>query len=180
SYREKAGQSLEQFADAVLEIGEIENIPVVDLYHDEELTLENMVHFKRLKNPSTGAYQNYKYPEYIDIPFDPEHDDYPYPKEAIHLTYDGLHPSDKGYEIIASKLKGAARRLISQSSRSKGACTGISSKFWQSYLMESLPRPSSLPNYPYHSPGGFPTHSEGCICLKDLRQATYVWRTLRR
>ncbi|HLT07900.1 MAG TPA: SGNH/GDSL hydrolase family protein [Cyclobacteriaceae bacterium] len=119
SYREKAGQSLEQFADAVLEIGEIENIPVVDLYHDEELTLENMVHFKRLKNPSTGAYQNYKYPEYIDIPFDPEHDDYPYPKEAIHLTYDGLHPSDKGYEIIAAKLKGAARRLISQSGRSK-------------------------------------------------------------
>jgi lysophospholipase L1-like esterase len=24
--------------------------------------------------------------------------------EAIDMTYDGLHPSDKGYEVIARKL----------------------------------------------------------------------------
>lgn len=105
SYKDKNGQSLEQFANAIINIGKLEGIPVVDLYRDEELTVENMVHFKRLKNPSTGAYQNYTYPDYTTIPFDPEKDDYPYPEEAIHMTYDGLHPSDKGYEIIASKLE---------------------------------------------------------------------------
>ena len=105
SYREKNGQTLEQFANAILEIGRLEKFPVVDLYHDEELTLENMVHFKRLKNPATGDYHDYIYPDYTTIPFDPEKDDYPYPEEAIHMTYDGLHPSDKGYEIIARKLE---------------------------------------------------------------------------
>ena len=28
----------------------------------------------------------------------------PIPLEAIDMTYDGLHPSDKGYEIIAQML----------------------------------------------------------------------------
>jgi lysophospholipase L1-like esterase len=105
SYKEKNGQTLEQFANAVLEIGKLEKIRVVDLYHDENLSLENMVHFKRLKNPATGSYQDYNYPEYTSIPFDPENDEYPYPEESIHMTYDGLHPSDKGYEIIADKLE---------------------------------------------------------------------------
>ncbi|MDQ1089955.1 lysophospholipase L1-like esterase, partial [Siphonobacter sp. SORGH_AS 1065] len=41
---------------------------------------------------------------YIDIPFDAKNDDYPYPIESIALTYDGLHPSDQGYEIIANRL----------------------------------------------------------------------------
>lgn len=105
SYMEKNGQSLEQFADAIIEIGQLERFPVVDLYHDGELTLENMVHFKRLKNPSTGKYQDYTYPEYTSITFDPENDSYPYPEGAINMTYDGLHPSDRGYEIIARKLE---------------------------------------------------------------------------
>ena len=104
SYKEKNGQTLEQFANAVLEIGKLEKIPVVDLYHDKDLTVENMVHFKRLKNPATGVYQDYTYPDYTTIPFDPETDDYPYPEDAIHMTYDGLHPSDEGYKIIARKL----------------------------------------------------------------------------
>jgi len=105
SYKEKNGQTLEQFANAILEIGRLEKIPVVDLYHDKNLTLENMVHFKRVKNPSTGLYQDYTYPEYTSIPFDPETDAYPYPEEAVNMTYDGLHPSDEGYEIIARKLE---------------------------------------------------------------------------
>jgi lysophospholipase L1-like esterase len=105
SYKEKNGQSLEQFANAIIDIGTMEEITVVDLYHDRDLTLENMVHFKRLKNPTTGVYQDYTYPNYTTIPFDPEKDDYPYPEEAIHMTYDGLHPSDEGYEIIARKLE---------------------------------------------------------------------------
>jgi lysophospholipase L1-like esterase len=68
------------------------------------LKLEKLVKFKRLKDPQTGVYKNFKYPTFIDIPFDPATDEYPYPLEAIDMTYDGLHPSDKGYEVIARKL----------------------------------------------------------------------------
>lgn len=105
SYKDKNGQTLEQFANAILEIGRLEKIPVVDLYHEGELSLENMVYFKRVKNPSTGNYQDYTYPDYTTIPFDPENDAYPYPEESINMTYDGLHPSDKGYVLIARKLE---------------------------------------------------------------------------
>lgn len=105
SYKEKDGQTLEQFANAILEIGRMEKIQVVDLYHEAELSLENMVHFKRVKNPSNDKYQDYTYPDYTTIPFDPENDIYPYPEEAINMTYDGLHPSDKGYALIAGKLE---------------------------------------------------------------------------
>ena len=104
SYRTKKEQELEKFADAVLEIGKLEKYPVVDLYHESGMTVENMVNFKRLKDPQTGTYQNYTYPGYTAVPYDPETDDYPYPVEAINMTYDGLHPSDKGYEIIAKML----------------------------------------------------------------------------
>src|SRR5690606_39599250 len=37
SYKEKNGQTLEQFANAILEIGRLEKIPVVDLYHDKKI-----------------------------------------------------------------------------------------------------------------------------------------------
>lgn len=104
SYREKNGQKLEQFAQAINEIGALEGIPVVDLYHQKELGLDNLVKFKWLKNPDTGNYQKYKYPDFIDLPFDTEHDEYPYPEKSIDITYDGLHPSDKGYRIIAKEM----------------------------------------------------------------------------
>ena len=110
SYKPKNGQTLEQFVNALIEIGKLENYPVLDLYHESGITLENMVNFKKLKDPSAGgqagggAYKNYTYPEYTNIPFDPEKDEYPYPPEAANMTYDGLHPSDKGYAVIAEKL----------------------------------------------------------------------------
>ena len=63
-----------------------------------------LTHIKRLKDPVTGQYKNYKYPEFVNVPFNPATDDYPYPKEAIDMTYDGLHPSDKGYRVIANML----------------------------------------------------------------------------
>lgn len=105
SYRKKNKQDLEQFVNAIAEIGKLEKFPVVDLYHDSGITLDNMVNFKRLKNPQTGQYENYGYPAYTAVPFDPEHDEYPYPVEAINMTYDGLHPSDKGYEVIAGMVE---------------------------------------------------------------------------
>jgi len=104
SYRDKNGQSLAAFIEAFREIGNYENFDVIDLYNDPELKIESLVKFKRLKDSSTGEYKDYPYPEFIDIPFNPETDEYPYPLDAMDLTYDGLHPSDKGFEIIARRL----------------------------------------------------------------------------
>lgn len=111
SYKPKNGQSLEAFANAVIAIGKLENIPVIDLYHDPLLDLKHMVNFKRLKDPGTGKYQNYRYPAFTTIPFDPKNDEYPYPPEAVNITYDGLHPSDKGNEIIAKKVISVFRKV---------------------------------------------------------------------
>lgn len=104
SYKKKNGQDLEDFADAVKAIGKSTGIPVVDLYHEARLSVRNAVKFKRLKDPQTGAYKDYTYPDYMNIPFNPESDDYPYPKEAMDMTYDGLHPSDKGSAVIAEMV----------------------------------------------------------------------------
>ena len=60
--------------------------------------------FKRLKEPATGKYKNYVYPDFVDVPFNPKTDEYPYPMEAIDMTYDGLHPSDEGNAVIAKML----------------------------------------------------------------------------
>jgi len=104
SYREKNGFTLEQFVAAIDSIGHFEHVTVIDLYHKKELSVEHLVKSKRLKDPQTGAYKNYPYPDFIDIPFDPEKDEYPYPADAIDMTYDGLHPSDKGYRVISGML----------------------------------------------------------------------------
>jgi lysophospholipase L1-like esterase len=104
SYKDKKGENLEAFANAIITIGKLENMEVIDLYHQKKLDYKYLVNFKRLKNPSTGQYQNYTYPEYIGIPFNPETDEYPYPMAAINMTFDGLHPSDKGNELIAKAI----------------------------------------------------------------------------
>lgn len=104
SYKEKDGQSLEQFALAVDSIAAYEHISLVDTYHKKGMAVKDLVKYKRLKDPATGTYKNYSYPNYIDIPFNAGTDDYPYPTEAIGVTYDGLHPSSKGYDIISSML----------------------------------------------------------------------------
>lgn len=104
SYKEKKGQMLSQFADAVNAVAAQEKVDVVDLYYNSGMTAENVVKFKRLKDPQTGEYKNYTYPEYVEIPFNADTDEYPYPAESIDMTYDGLHPSDQGYDIIANML----------------------------------------------------------------------------
>lgn len=104
SYKPKNGQDLSQFADAIKQIGAKEHFEVVDLYNKSGIKLKNLVKFKRLRDTITGNYKNYKYPQFQGIPFNPDKDDYPYPLEAIGNTYDGLHPSDKGCQIIANML----------------------------------------------------------------------------
>jgi len=104
SYKEKSGQTLEQFAKAVDSIGRYEHFEVVDLYHKKGMDVKHLVKFKRLKDPKTGTYKNFPYPDYIGIPYNPETDEYPYPVDAIDVTYDGLHPLDKGFEMISKML----------------------------------------------------------------------------
>lgn len=111
SYRPKNGQTLEAFVAAIDSIGQAEHLPVVDLYHLKGLDVSRLVKFKRLKNPQTGQYTNYRYPAYADVPFNPGTDEYPYPPEAIAMTYDGLHPSDRGYALISRQLIKAIRHL---------------------------------------------------------------------
>lgn len=110
SYKEKNGQTLAQFADAIIAISNYEKLEVVDVFNKSGLTLENMVKYKRLKDPATGLYKNYLYPDFIDVPFNPETDEYPYPMEAVDMTYDGLHPSDNGYDIIAAMIIDVIRK----------------------------------------------------------------------
>jgi lysophospholipase L1-like esterase len=104
SYNEKKGQTLTQFAQAIDSIAQYEKFTLLDLYNTKSLGVEKMVKYKRLKDPQSGNYKNYPYPSFVGIPFNSETDEYPYPKESIDITYDGLHPSDKGYSIIADKL----------------------------------------------------------------------------
>jgi len=104
SYKDKNGQTLEQVAEAIRTIGKHEQIKVVDLYHNRRLDLPHMVKYKRVKDPKTGQYREYTYPDYIGLPFDPASDEYPYPPDAMDITFDGLHPSDKGDAVIAHQL----------------------------------------------------------------------------
>lgn len=104
NYKPKAEQTLEEVANAIATIAKSENFELVDLYHDGQLAIKDLINFKRLKNPETGTYQNYTYPSYINVPFSPKTDEYPYPLDAQKLTFDGLHPSDKGYEIITDRI----------------------------------------------------------------------------
>jgi lysophospholipase L1-like esterase len=104
SYKVKNGQFLEQFVEAIKAIGKSENMLVVDLYHNKKLSVKNAVKYKLLIDPETGLSKKFKYPAYTKITFNPEKDEYPYPLDAIAMTYDGLHPSDKGNEIIANEI----------------------------------------------------------------------------
>lgn len=103
SYKDQEGQSLLSFVNAVKAIGKKDNLEVLDLYTEPRLSIENAVKFKLLRDPVNGEYREYTYPEYTRIPFIVG-DKYPYPPKAMDVTYDGIHPSDKGCAIIAELL----------------------------------------------------------------------------
>ncbi len=103
SYKDQEGQSLETFVNAVKAIGKSENFEVVDLYSEPRLDISHAVKFKLLRDPVSREYKEYAYPDYTKIPF-VVGDRYPYPKEAMDMTYDGIHPSDKGGAVIAELL----------------------------------------------------------------------------
>ena len=98
---------LHEVASLILDCCEAEGVPCIDLYRAAGFTEENAVKFKRVK--VGGAYRDLPYPDYVGVPFDPKRDEYPYPPEAADMTYDGLHPSDKGNariaELFVEKIK---------------------------------------------------------------------------
>ncbi|WP_179414559.1 SGNH/GDSL hydrolase family protein [Mucilaginibacter sp. E4BP6] len=109
-YKPKDGHYLSEYADVVKSIAKAENFELVDVYYKSGITFKNAVKYRRLRDPKSGAYKNYKYPDYINIPYNPATDDYPYPVDAIGMTYDGLHPSNKGYAKIAKMLVKVMRK----------------------------------------------------------------------
>jgi hypothetical protein len=78
SYKAKNGHFLSEYADAIKNIAIFENFQLVDLYYKSGITLANAVRYRRLKDPKTGEYKKYTYPGYVDIPFNPTTNDYPY------------------------------------------------------------------------------------------------------
>jgi hypothetical protein len=78
-YKDKNHQTLAQVAKAIDSIAYYEHVALVDLYNKSGITISNAVKYKRLKDPQTGEYKNYRYPDYVHIPFNPDTDEYPYP-----------------------------------------------------------------------------------------------------
>jgi lysophospholipase L1-like esterase len=110
SYKEHGGQTLEQVVNAIVAIGRYEHVKVIDLYHDRRLSIAHTVRYKRLRDSATGEYRDFRYPAYIGIPIDTAAE-YPYPPDAGDMTYDGLHPSDKGNAYIAKRLVKVLKKL---------------------------------------------------------------------
>ena len=104
-------------ASQLLEACRLEGITTVDLNRKSGFTQESVIRFKRVKKD--GIYQNLPYPEYIGLPFDPGADEYPYPPEAASLTYDGLHPTDRGNQIIADMFADAIETIAEDCSKNK-------------------------------------------------------------
>ena len=104
-------------ASQLLEACRLEGITTVDLNRKSGFNQESVIRFKRVKKD--GIYQNLPYPEYIGLPFDPGADEYPYLPEAASLTYDGLHPTDRGNQIIADLFADAIETIAEDCSKNK-------------------------------------------------------------
>ena len=115
SYAPENGVYLSDIAHAILKCCETEGIHTVNCHDLSGFTQENVVRFKRVRHGDQIV--DLSYPDYIGIPFNPEEDPYPYPPEAAWMTYDGLHPSDAGCEILARLF---AEKINEVTKREKG------------------------------------------------------------
>lgn len=110
SYAPEHGQKLSDVARGIVETCRSQGIAALDLHDACGITPKNAVRFKRVSTPQ--GVRDLPWPDYVGLPFDPARDPYPYPPEARALTYDGLHPSDEGNEILACLLADALRALM--------------------------------------------------------------------
>lgn len=104
------GQWLKDIAMGIYDICVKNGIDVLDLYHLSGFTQENLMRFKRVK--TVNGYEELSYPDYTDYGENYMEGEQPYPPEAIGMTYDGLHPSDMGNEIIAKCLAEKIREMM--------------------------------------------------------------------
>ena len=110
SYAPENGLWLRDLAAEMLDAYAALGVHTVDLWGQSGFTQDRVIRFKRVRR--NGRYENLPYPDYVGIPFRPGQDEYPYPLEAIALTYDGLHPSDEGADLLASLFAGKMREVI--------------------------------------------------------------------
>ncbi len=110
SYAPENGLWLKDLSAAILSAYQKENVRAVDLWARSGFVQENLIRFKRVRR--NGICENLPYPAYIGVPFDPLRDEYPYPPEAALLTYDGLHPSDEGADILAALFAEEFRKVL--------------------------------------------------------------------
>ncbi len=110
SYVPENGLALSGLAAEILKCCELEGIPTVNCHDLSGFTPETAVRFKRVRRG--GRVEDLPYPDYIGIPFSPKDDPYPYPPEAARMTYDGLHPTDEGCEILAELFAEQIRRTL--------------------------------------------------------------------
>lgn len=114
SYAPEQGQTLSCISAAILKCCGLEGIATVNCHDLSGFTPENAVRFKRVRRGE--RVEDLPYPDYTGIPFAPGEDPYPYPPEAARMTYDGLHPTDEGCEILADlfaeRIREAAGGLV--------------------------------------------------------------------
>ena len=110
SYAPEQGLSLSLLSKEILRCCEIEGIATVNCHDLSGFTPENAVRFKHVRRGDHT--EDLSYPDYIGIPFSPGNDPYPYPPEAARMTYDGLHPTDEGCEILAELFAEQIRRTL--------------------------------------------------------------------
>lgn len=110
SYAPINGLWLKDLSAAIREAYLQEGVYAVDLWGRSGFVQDKLIRFKHVQRD--GHYADLPYPDYVGLPFDPLHDEHPYPPECSALTYDGLHPSDEGAEILASLFAEAFRELL--------------------------------------------------------------------
>ena len=110
SYAPEHGQRLSDVASAILACCALEGVPTVNCHDLSGFTQDRLIRFKRVTREN--GTEDLPYPDYIGIPFTPGRDVYPYPPEAAALTYDGLHPTDEGCQILADLFAAEIRKLI--------------------------------------------------------------------
>ncbi len=110
SYAPEHGQKLSDVAEAILRCCEYEGAATVNCHDLSGFTQDKLVRFKRVRQG--GTYADLPYPDYIGHPFHPGKDEYPYPPEAAALTYDGLHPTDRGCQILADLFAEKIEKIL--------------------------------------------------------------------
>lgn len=112
SYAPVRGLWLHEVAAAIYRNCRQAGFDCIDLHTECGFTVDNAVKFKHVRTPE--GYRDLAWPDYQEYAFNPGKDEYPYPIECAGRTYDGLHPSDEGNEIIADILAAKIREVLNR------------------------------------------------------------------